>query len=95
MPYPIAKFFFPVLHILFVKEVRGLENIPKKGPFILAANHQSHLDGLLLASFIIQQTNQYIHFLAKREFTGYFGKTIEHIMYKQWGRCLFVEKASI
>ena len=29
-------------------DVRGLENIPKQGPFIVIANHQSYLDPLFL-----------------------------------------------
>ena len=27
-------------------EVEGVENIPSNGPYIIAANHQSHLDGM-------------------------------------------------
>jgi len=34
--------------ILFYLEVKGRENIPKKGPFILASNHTSYLDPLVL-----------------------------------------------
>ncbi|MDI6591466.1 MAG: lysophospholipid acyltransferase family protein [Patescibacteria group bacterium] len=36
-------FLKPIVDRILIKEVRGLENIPK-GNFILAANHQSHLD---------------------------------------------------
>lgn len=35
----------PIVDKFLIKEVRGLENFPK-GNFILAANHQSHLDQL-------------------------------------------------
>lgn len=38
-------FLKPIVKILLIKEVREWENIPK-GNFILAANHQSHLDQL-------------------------------------------------
>lgn len=34
--------------ILFCLEVKGKENIPKKGPFILASNHTSYLDPVIL-----------------------------------------------
>jgi 1-acyl-sn-glycerol-3-phosphate acyltransferase len=92
MAYLIAKRFFLFLRILFVKKCTGLENIPKEGPFILVANHQTHLDGIVLGSYVIEKTNQKIHFFAKREFTEYFGKVFEKIVYQQWAGCLFVEK---
>jgi len=36
-------FLKPIVDTFLIKEVRGLENIPK-GNFILVSNHQSHLD---------------------------------------------------
>jgi len=39
-------FFRPVVDKFLIKEVKGLENLPKEN-FILAANHQSHLDQLM------------------------------------------------
>ncbi len=36
-------FIKPIVTRCFIKEARGLENVPK-GNFILASNHQSHLD---------------------------------------------------
>ncbi len=92
MVYRFTKLFFPLLRPLFVKNVTGLENIPKNTPFIIAANHQCHIDGLLIGSYVVQKTNKKIHFLAKKEFTSYFGKTIERVLYKQWASVLFVEE---
>lgn len=48
---------------LFRVQYQGLENIPKNGSFILAGNHTSNLDSLLLMS----STNRTLHFLAKIE----------------------------
>ena len=36
-------FLAPILQLLFIKEIKGKENIPKRN-FILASNHTSHLD---------------------------------------------------
>ncbi len=56
---PIIKFL-----ILFIRpKYIGLENIPKEGAIILAGNHTSILDPLIL----ISATNRSIHFLAKEE----------------------------
>ncbi len=44
-------------------EVRGRENVPKKGPFILAGNHLSNLDPPLLAALSPRK----VSFLAKEE----------------------------
>lgn len=39
-------FVSPIVSLCFVKEVKGLGNIPKRN-FILASNHQSHLDWII------------------------------------------------
>ena len=36
-------FLSPILQLLFVKEIKGKKNLPKRN-FILASNHESHLD---------------------------------------------------
>src|ERR1044071_2568586 len=38
----------PILRLLFRPKVTGLENVPVKGGAILAPNHQSFLDDLLV-----------------------------------------------
>jgi 1-acyl-sn-glycerol-3-phosphate acyltransferase len=38
----------PALHLAWHPRARGLENIPKKGGFILAANHVSFVDSLFM-----------------------------------------------
>jgi len=41
-------FLKPIVDLIFIEEVKGLENRPNKN-FILAANHQSHLDQIFTA----------------------------------------------
>lgn len=34
----------PLIKLIWIKKVEGLENIPKNGPIIIASNHESYLD---------------------------------------------------
>jgi 1-acyl-sn-glycerol-3-phosphate acyltransferase len=51
------------IRILFGFKVIGSENIPKKGPFILAVNHQSYVDPPMAAVAV----PRIMHFFAKDE----------------------------
>jgi 1-acyl-sn-glycerol-3-phosphate acyltransferase len=44
--------------------VRGLENLPATGPYVVAANHTSYLDGAVLLALLPWRNNA---FVAKRE----------------------------
>ena len=79
MVYPVIKVaLFPLLR-LFLKYVNGTENIPKKGHYIITANHESYLDPFFIASIIIPTTNKKIHFLAvKGRFWDAWGDKIAH-----------------
>lgn len=55
------------LHTLYVPIVTGIENIPEKGPYILAGNHTSLLDIPLLVCSNIEP----IRFMAKQELFKY------------------------
>jgi len=51
MFYWILKTLFgPVVRLIWIKKVEGLENIPKKGAYVVAANHSSYLDFFTLAA---------------------------------------------
>lgn len=60
--YPLCQWIvrtgFPLIGRL---DVRGLENIPAGGPFLLIANHQSILDPLLIQSVVRRP----VHTMAK------------------------------
>lgn len=54
--YVIAKFVCMTAFLCFFDlEYQGLENIPSKGPYIMACNHRSNLDPILLAHKIPQR----------------------------------------
>lgn len=86
MVYPISKRLIAPLVKLFLKEVKGIENIPKKGPFIVASNHSSFLDPLLLDYYIVKITNQKVHFMAYRGRFAFLGNFI----IKKWAGCILV-----
>lgn len=54
----------PIIRIMWVGDVKGLENIPTKGSFILAANHSSYLDFIVLFAIIPRRMT----FLAAEKF---------------------------
>jgi 1-acyl-sn-glycerol-3-phosphate acyltransferase len=58
--YFIGWFSFFVLFKLFYRlKAYGLDNLPKAGGFILASNHQSHLDPPLIGSCIFPRQLKY------------------------------------
>ncbi len=62
--YKVVKVIFtPILSIFFKIEVRGAENIPFSGRFLLCSNHISNVDPILLAMVLKRQ----IFFMAKEE----------------------------
>ncbi len=63
----LMKYVFlgPVLRLLYRPKAIGLENVPKDGPAILAANHQSFLDDLLLPLVV---PHRKVVFLAKADY---------------------------
>lgn len=54
----------PILKRIWVREVRGLAELPAQGPLILAANHDSYFDFLVLAACLPRR----VYFLAAEKF---------------------------
>ncbi len=67
MVYPIEKLTIIPLIKLWVKKVTGTENLPKEGAAILAANHSSYVDHLMIGAYVATKVNRRFHFLAKKE----------------------------
>ena len=50
--YLTTRIFWLIGKVFFRMQVRGLERLPKKGPFILTPNHQSYLDAPALMGIL-------------------------------------------
>lgn len=61
----------PLLRLIFAYDIRGLENIPDSGPYIIASNHISYIDPIVLIHvgmrFRKPKPPFYLRFLAKAE----------------------------
>ena len=75
MVYLITKRTILSIIRLWIKEVNGMKNIPEGGAFIIAANHESYMDHLIIASTFIRHLDRKVHFLSKKEhFNNVFKK---------------------
>lgn len=78
MTYHIFLFSMFWLFRIFIKEVKGLDNIPKKGS-IVASNHTSYLDPPLIGSYIAIKCKIKVHYLGKEElFKSFIGKILHN-----------------
>ena len=70
----------PAARLIWRPKVTGLDNVPSSGPAILASNHLSVIDSVILPS--VMKRN--VYFLAKGEYfaaPGFGGTIMKHIMY--------------
>ena len=88
MMYFISRIVYKIILTLFFKfKVVGRENIPRKGPFIMVANHMSYVDPAVMG---VACNTVPISFLAKKElgnisFLGAWCKSVG---------CIFVDRDS-
>ena len=52
---------------LYIKKVSGVENVPLSGSYIVAANHASYMDHLIIQSIATRRLKRVVYFLAKKE----------------------------
>lgn len=78
-PYPLARYIIPTITLLWVKKVSGLENLLKDKAFIMAANHCSYIEHLMIGSLVVPFLNKKMHTLAKKE---HFDNYLEALWHK-------------
>lgn len=61
MVYPIGRLIVPPIYKLWLRKAEGLENIPTGKQFIIAANHASHFETVLVPSIIVPKANKRLH----------------------------------
>ena len=65
MVYPILKRTLGIYFGLYLRKINNVGNLPKKGPFIIASNHESHLDSCLLSVLVVFNLDKKLYFLTK------------------------------
>ena len=81
MAHPISKLILWPIFKLFVKEIKGIENLPK-GPFLVAVNHASYFDPALIVMLVAKYSNRKLRtFAIKERFTG----PIWNLLFKWYG----------
>lgn len=76
----------PLVWLVIGFDVRGAENLPRSGPAIIAANHNSHIDTLLLLSLfpssqlhLVRPVAAADYFLSSR-FSAWFARVVVGII---------------
>jgi len=84
MIYPIGRYLMPPLYKLWLGKVEGMENIPKKGPFIIALNHTSYYETIIMYALLIPKLDVPIHALVN---SRYWKNQIFKIII-EWGKAI-------
>ncbi len=77
-PQPISAAFWYLISRLmqvialdrFDLQVRGIEKMPRRGPFIISSNHQSYIDPLILASVLPPEVFENVFAVGTSEIFG-------------------------
>jgi 1-acyl-sn-glycerol-3-phosphate acyltransferase len=66
--FRLVRRFFLIVLSPFLRRINGKQNLRQQGPYVIAANHVSHLDWLLLQIHISKIIKKYIHFIATSKY---------------------------
>ncbi len=64
---PVVEQIIAPIFRLWIREVNGIENLPKDGAFLIAPNHSSYIEHFLIGSQVVPYINKKLHFIAKKE----------------------------
>ena len=81
MLYLVVRFLLrPLFHVVLRMHVTGRENVPATGPVILASNHLSFIDSMVIPLSAPRR----VHYLAKAEY--FTGRGVKGLMSKAFFR---------
>ncbi|MBI2208344.1 1-acyl-sn-glycerol-3-phosphate acyltransferase [Candidatus Woesearchaeota archaeon] len=83
-PPPIGKYLVPPIIKLWIKNIRGLENLPKDKAFILAPNHCSYIEHFMIGSIVVPYLNKKLYFIAKKEHFESITQSTWHSLWKRY-----------
>ena len=70
---------------LFIKEIKGKENIPKNPPFIVASNHASYMDIVFICKIMLDKFNKKTHYVSH---PGIYGRKLPNFVYVDYAGCI-------
>ncbi len=81
MAYPLMRrTFFDLFSRRFDCHVSGWQHLPPSGAYIIAANHVSYLDPMILFSIFVRKTHRKIFFLTKDDVTRPLGARLSNYL---------------
>jgi len=88
MLHPIQRVVVPFfLRLFWIKEVRGLENMPKDGRFIVTPSHGSFIDDWIMPVFVISMIDKELHMYVNKN----YWKNPLFALYMNHHKCIPVE----
>lgn len=66
--YKLTRFLFFLASLPFIKKIGGIKNLFREGPYIIAANHASHIDWLFVFNRFTAIIKRHIHFFATTKY---------------------------
>jgi len=89
------KLFSSTVSRLLLKQATGIENIPRQGGYIVAANHTSYLDIPAEYAVFLAKTGVFIRFIAKKELLkDKFFKTFTFLFENKYNKVILLDIAN-
>ena len=83
MVYPISRFWLFYSFRIFIRKIKGLDNLPRNFNFIIVSNHEKLIDPFLILCPVIKKLNKKVHFIATPTW-WFLGDTI----CRKWAACI-------